>query len=104
LNCKACNREAGESGFYPLHLKAYKNIVRKYAVCRKGLKISWKEYLSRIEKNSSTGECAKEVAENLISNEEVKKWQKKLKNKPHRYLFRLADGSAKFQQRNLQPS
>jgi hypothetical protein len=44
-------------------LKAYENIVKEYAFWRKGLKISWKEYLSEIEKNSLTGEWAKEVAE-----------------------------------------
>jgi hypothetical protein len=53
-------------------LKAYENIVRKYDFWRKALKITWKEYLSEIEKNPSTGEWAKEVAKYLISNEEVK--------------------------------
>jgi hypothetical protein len=76
LNCKACNREAGERDFCPLHLKAYENIVKKCDFWRKGLKISWKEYLSEIEKNSLTGEWAKEVAEYLISNEEVKNVKK----------------------------
>jgi hypothetical protein len=76
LSCKACNREAGERDFCPLHLKAYENIVKEYDFWRKALKISWKEYLSEIEKNSLTGECAKEVAECLISNEEVKNVKK----------------------------
>jgi len=57
-------------------LKAYENIVKEYDFWRKGLKISWKEYLSEIEKNSLTGEWAKEVAEYLISNEEVKNVKK----------------------------
>jgi hypothetical protein len=57
-------------------LKAYENIVEKYAFWRKGLKISWKEYLSEIEKNSLTGEWAKEVAKHLINNEEVKNVKK----------------------------
>jgi hypothetical protein len=72
LNCKACNREAGKRDFCPSHLKAYENIVGKYDFWRKALKISWKEYLSEIEKNPLTGEWAKEVVEYLISNEEVK--------------------------------
>jgi hypothetical protein len=76
LNCKACNREAGESDFCPLHLKAYENVVKKYDFWRKALKISWKEYLSEIEKNSLTGEWAKEVAGYLISNEEGKNVKK----------------------------
>ena len=76
MNCKACNKEAGERDFCPLHLKAYENIVKKYDSWRKGLKISWKEYLSQINKNPLTGECAKEVAEYLIDNEEVKNGKK----------------------------
>ena len=72
MRCKACSREAGERDFCPVHLKAYENIVEKYAVWRKALKISWEEYLSEIAKHSLTGECAKEVAKYLISNGEVK--------------------------------
>ena len=71
-NVKLAVEKAGSKDFCPLHLKAYENIVEKYAVWRKGLKISWEAYLSEIEKNSLTGECAKEVAKYLISNEEVK--------------------------------
>jgi len=76
LRCKACNREAGEGDFCPLHSKAYKKIVREYDFWRKGLKISWKEYLSEIKKNPLTGEWAKEVAKYLTSNEEVKSVKK----------------------------
>jgi hypothetical protein len=72
MRCKACSREAIQGDFCPLHLKAYENIVEKYAVWRKALKISWEAYLSEIEQNSLTGEYAKEVAKHLISNEEVK--------------------------------
>jgi hypothetical protein len=57
-------------------LKAYENIAKKYDSWRKGLKISWKEYLSEIKKNSLTGEWAKEVAKYLINNEEVKNVKK----------------------------
>ena len=59
-----------------MHLKAYENIVEKYAVWRKALKISWEEYLSEIEKHSLTGDYAKEVAKYLINNEEVKNGKK----------------------------
>jgi hypothetical protein len=57
-------------------LKAYKKIAKEYDFWRKGLKISWKEYLSEIKKNPLTGEWAKEVAKYLISNEEVKNVKK----------------------------
>jgi predicted metal-binding protein len=72
MRCKACSREAGEREFCPAHLKAYENVVEKYEVWRKALNISWEEYLREIEKHSLTGEWAKEVAEHLISNGEVK--------------------------------
>jgi hypothetical protein len=52
-----------------MHLKAYENIVEKYGVWRKALKVSWREYLSEIEQNSLTGEWAKEVANYLTNNE-----------------------------------
>jgi hypothetical protein len=72
LTCKICPRKTVKNGFCPLHLKAYENIVEKYAVWRKALKISWKEYLSEIEQNSLTGEWVKEVANYLINIEETR--------------------------------
>ncbi len=39
---------------------------------REALRISWKDYLREIEKNSVTGEWAKEVAQYLIGKEETK--------------------------------
>jgi hypothetical protein len=69
LNCKICNRKSAKNGFCQMHLKAYENIVEKYGVWRKALKVSWREYLSEIEQNSLTGEWAKEVANYLTNNE-----------------------------------
>ena len=69
MNCKICGRKAVEKEFCPLHLKAYENIVTKYDFWRKAVEISWIEYLREIEKNSLTGEGAKEVAKYLITNE-----------------------------------
>jgi hypothetical protein len=76
LNCKACNRKAGERDFCQLHLKAYENIVKEYDFWRKGLKIAWKEFLSQIKKNALTVEWAKEVVEYLADKEEVKNVKK----------------------------
>jgi hypothetical protein len=70
LNCKACNREAGEREFCAVHLKSYENIVEAYSSWRKSLKIPWKRYLRKIKENPFTGVWAKEVAEYLISSEE----------------------------------
>ena len=72
MKCKACNKEAGEKEFCPLHLKAYENIVTKYDFWRKAVEISWIEYLREIQQNSLTGEGAKEVAKYLITNEGTK--------------------------------
>jgi len=52
-------------------LKAYKNILLKYDLWREASLISWKDYLRKIEKNSVTGEWAKEVAQYLIKKEET---------------------------------
>jgi hypothetical protein len=58
-----------------VHLKAYENIVEKYVVWQKTRDISWKEYLSKIQQNSLTGEWTKEVANYLTNNEETKSVQ-----------------------------
>ncbi len=71
MNCKICQRKATTENFCQLHLKAYKNIVEKYECWRKALTISWREYLSEIERNPLTGEWTKEVASYLINNEEA---------------------------------
>jgi len=70
LKCKICSREAGEEGYCELHSKAYESIIKKFGFWKKALKVSWKEYLSEIDKNPLTGEWAKEVAEYLIRSGE----------------------------------
>lgn len=72
MRCKACNREAIQGDFCPLHLKAYNNIAEKYAVWRKALNIPWEEYLREIAKHSLTGDHAKETAKSLTNKEEAK--------------------------------
>ncbi|MGD0450110.1 MAG: hypothetical protein ABSA79_03515 [Candidatus Bathyarchaeia archaeon] len=53
-----------------MHLKAYMNIVDKLNVWNKASGITWDEYLVEIQKNSLTGEWAKEVAKHLIEEED----------------------------------
>ncbi|HKZ88007.1 MAG TPA: hypothetical protein VJ066_02470 [Candidatus Bathyarchaeia archaeon] len=72
MNCKICDRKADEGEFCALHLKAYENITNRYSVWRKALKISWKEYLNQIAKNSLTGTWVKEVTNYLIENGETR--------------------------------
>ncbi|MEM3824437.1 MAG: hypothetical protein QXH87_05830, partial [Candidatus Bathyarchaeia archaeon] len=70
LKCKICSKDAVESGYCELHVKAYEVVVKKYERWKKALEISWKEYLSEIVKNPLTGEWAREVAEYLIKSGE----------------------------------
>jgi hypothetical protein len=69
VNCKICQRKAVTEKFCQIHLEAYENIIGKFPVWRKALKISWGEYLSEIEQNPLTGEWIKEVANYLINDE-----------------------------------
>jgi hypothetical protein len=69
VKCKICGRDALEKGFCNLHIKAYRNIVDKYDVWRKASGVIWSEYLVEIQKNSLTGEWAKEVTKYLIEEE-----------------------------------
>ena len=58
-------------GFCERHLRAYENLVNKFAVWNKAMGISWKEYLSQVVENSSTGAWVREVAKYLNENEET---------------------------------
>jgi hypothetical protein len=69
MNCKICHRGAQEKGFCSLHLEAYKNILDKFNVWTQASSIVWISYLDKIQKNSLTGEWAKEVAKHLIEEE-----------------------------------
>jgi hypothetical protein len=69
MSCRICSRIAKEKGYCSLHLKAYQNICEKFEVWNKASEISWQDYLVEIQKNSLTGEWAKEVAKQLIEDE-----------------------------------
>ncbi len=66
MKCKICEKDVQANGFCNLHLKAYKNIVDKFGVWNKASGLMWSDYLVEIQKNSLTGEWAKEVAKQLI--------------------------------------
>ena len=72
MKCKICDRDAKANGFCNLHLKACKNIVDKFELWTKATGLIWSEYLVEIQKNSLTGEWAKEVAKHLIEEEHQK--------------------------------
>ena len=69
MTCRICNRKAVEK-YCELHEKAYRSIVQKYENWKRAMDISWKEYLNEIAKNPYTGSWAKEVAEQLMKNED----------------------------------
>jgi hypothetical protein len=72
LNCQVCSRESGENEFCSRHLKAYENVVQQYEVWKNASELSWKAYLREIEKNSVTGDWAREIANYLSKKEETK--------------------------------
>jgi hypothetical protein len=62
--CEICGRDSNGE-YCEFHEKAYSNVLEKYVVWRDALGISWKEYLSVVEKNPYTGSWAKEVTVKL---------------------------------------
>ena len=69
--CKLCEREVSRRGLCEFHLKAFCNLEGSFEDWKKAFNISWKEYLSQIAMNSSTGNWVKEVANYLIENGET---------------------------------
>jgi hypothetical protein len=69
VKCKICRRDAQKNGFCMMHLKAYQNIIDKFDVWKEASDAIWNQYLFDIQKNSLTGEWAKEVAQYLIKEE-----------------------------------
>lgn len=72
VKCEICRKETVCNGYCDAHSEAYRNVAKKYATWKEAVGISWKEYLSEIAKNQSTGKWAKEVAEHLIKYGEEK--------------------------------
>jgi len=70
MKCVICSKETAKKDYCKQHEKAYKHIIERYAEWKRALEISWEEYLSEINKNSLTGEWAKEVAQHLIKSGE----------------------------------
>lgn len=67
MNCKLCNRETSEKEFCSFHEYALEKINKTYEFWKEALDITWKEYLSEIEKNALTGDWAKEVVDFIKS-------------------------------------
>jgi hypothetical protein len=71
MKCKICSRITQENGYCPLHNRAYQAIVEKFKDWQRASNLTWSQYLVEIQKNSLTGEWAKEVAKHLIWEEET---------------------------------
>ena len=76
MKCGVCSRESGKETLCKSHSIAHKEVAQGYEIWRKGLRISWEDYLRRIRDNSLTGKWAKEVAEYLIDKEEKENVEK----------------------------
>jgi len=70
MKCKNCHREAQEDGYCNLHIRAFQNLEEKFKVWHKASGNTWIDYLEQIQKNSLTGEWAKEVAKYLIEEDQ----------------------------------
>jgi len=77
VKCKICSREAIDRDYCQLHLKAYQNIKVTYQKWNKALSVNWPQYLEHIQKNSLTGEWAKEVVKHLIEEDNKNVWKNK---------------------------
>ncbi len=69
MTCKICGRKVKDNGYCSLHLKAYQKIMEKFDVWKRASGITWADYLVEIQKNSLTGEWAKDVAKQLFEDE-----------------------------------
>lgn len=71
MKCRICGREAQEKGFCMFHLEAYENILDRFEQWKKASDTLWTDYLVEIQKNSLTGEWAKDVVKQLIKDEKA---------------------------------
>ena len=69
MKCKIFSSEAQKNGFCTLHLQAYQNVIEKFDVWRKASGLFWIDFLVEIQKNSLTGEWAKDVVKHRFKGE-----------------------------------
>jgi hypothetical protein len=70
MKCKVCSREAQQQGYCSLHWVAFRNVKEGFLVWQKAADVNWVVYLREIQKNSLTGEWAKDVVKQLLWEEE----------------------------------
>ncbi len=69
MRCKVCCREAVRDDFCAFHKLACEGVVEGFSVWQRATDVVWSQYLVEIQKNSLTGEWAKEVAKYLFEEE-----------------------------------
>ena len=69
MKSKICSSEPQENSFCTFHLQAYQNVIEKFDVWRKASGTLWGDYLVKIQKNSLTGEWAKDVVKHRFKGE-----------------------------------
>jgi hypothetical protein len=69
MKCSICDKEAVDK-YCEFHENAYKNIANNFEVWKRGMALTWKEYLNALLENSYTGSWVKEVVEHLIKSGE----------------------------------
>ncbi|MHA1798462.1 MAG: hypothetical protein ACTSVY_08425 [Candidatus Helarchaeota archaeon] len=70
--CKICFRTSIKDGYCKYHLEAFSNLKKTYDDWKKAYndKLEFKDYLKKLVMNKYTGEWVREVAIELMKNEE----------------------------------
>ena len=66
--CSLCHREGIEEGYCGYHRVAHANLVGAYEAWDKSVELTWNEFLGDVIQAKETGEWAKDVARDLLSN------------------------------------
>ena len=69
--CSLCHREEIEEGYCGYHRVAHANLVGAYEAWDKSVELTWKGFLEAVFHVKETGEWAKDVAGDLLSNERM---------------------------------
>lgn len=72
MKCKSTAMKLKSKVYCPFHFMVYRNVLEKFGAWKKASGLVWMKYLNKIQKNSLTGEWAKEVVKQLIKEENEK--------------------------------
>ena len=66
--CSLCHREGVEGGYCGYHRDAHANLHAAYEAWKKSAELSWDGFLEEIIQAKETGEWARDVAQDLLSD------------------------------------